>query len=209
MRRQQTVWVCRKTGMTFLEREEFKEHLLARHSKQRYEYRRSRIISAADAFAADCRTIGELETWLNTGSFFLDFARLNDPSANSTLANFRFTDIWVGDCSNSHSAPRGLPMNFGSRDKSGLPRNYPGISCNIRFSGSIKTTQPYGCRATDFMAAIGICTGTGGGGDSAYRYGCTIWAQHFPKLFRNLTAQSAAKSLGLEAASINVSAYEA
>lgn len=209
MRRQQTVWVCRKTGRVFLDRAEFQEHLLTRRYTQQYERRRSRIIAAGDAFAASCETISELEAWLNNSSFFLDFARLNDPSASSTLANFRFTDIWVGDCSNSHSAPRGLPMNFGSRDTSGLPRNYPGISCNIRFSGSIKTSQPYGCRATDFMAAIGIHTGTGGGGGGEYRYGCTIWAQHFPKLFSNLTAQSAARSLDLEAASINVSAYEA
>lgn len=208
MRRQQTVWVCRKTGMVFLDRAEFQEHLLARHSKQRYEQRRSRIIAAADAFAADCATIGELETWLNTSSFFLDFARLNDPSAKSTLANFRFTDVWVGDCSNSHSAPRGLPMNFGSRDTSGLPRNYPGISCNIRFSGSIKSSQPYGCRATDFMETIGICTGTGGGGPDGYRYSCIIWAQHFPKLYRNLIARDVARQLGFDTSAITVSVHE-
>ena len=99
-------------------------------------------------------------------------------------------------------------MNWGNY-KSDLPRTYPGISCSIHFSGEIKGKVPFGCRATDLLKAIGICTGTGGGGSKDYRYGCTIWAQHFPKLFRNLTVASAARMLGIEATGIRVSAYEA
>ena len=212
MRRQQTVWVCRKTGRVFLDRAEFQEHLLARRETQQYERRRSRIIAAGDEFAANCETIAELEAWLNNSSFFLDFALLNDPGANSTLTDFSFSDIHAGNCSNSHSAPRGRSTNWwgrGEAGEEGVPRSYPGISCNIHFKGDIKSEEHWGCRATDFLKAIGICTGTGGGGSPTYRYGCTIWAQHFPKLFRNLAAAAAARSIGIEATGISVSTYEA
>jgi len=208
MRRQQTVWVCRKSGRVFLDRAEFQEHLLARRETQQHERRRNGIITAADTFAANCGTIGELETWLNTGSFFLDFARLRDRSAKSTLTGFRFSDIHAGNCNNYHSAPRGLDTNWGNY-RSDVPHTYPGISCNIHFSGEVKGTSPFGCRATDFLKAIGICTGTGGGGPEGYRYGCTIWAQHFPKLYLNLFAQKVAGRLGFDTSSMTVSKYEA
>lgn len=208
MRRQQTIWVCRKTGRVFLDRAEFQQHLLARRETQQYERRCSRIIAYADTFAANCGTIGDLETWLNTGSFSLDFPRLNDRSAGSTLTGFRFSDIRAGNCSNSHCAPRGLDMNWGNY-KSDVPRAYPGISCNIHFSGEIKGAALFGCRAMDFLEVIGIHTGTGGGGPKGYRYGCTIWAQHFPKLYLNLFAQKVAGRLGFDTSSMTVSKHEA
>ena len=212
MRRQQTVWVCRKSGQVFLDREEFREHLLSLRSSQQHEHRRARIIAAGDAFAAQCSSIAELEAWLNSSSFFLDFARLNDPDANSTLTDFSFSDIHTGNCSNSHSAPRGRSTNWwgrGEAGEEGVPRSYPGISCNIHFKCEIKSKDHWGCRATDFLKVIGIHTGTGGGGPEGYRYGCTIWAQHFPKLYLNLFAQKVAGRLGFDTSSMTVSKYEA
>jgi hypothetical protein len=212
MRRQQTVWVCRKSGQVFLRREKFREHLLSLRTSQQHEHRRARIIAAGDAFAAQCSSIAELEDWLNNSSFFLDFARLTDPAAKSTLADFKFSDIYTGDCSNSHSAPRGLSTNWwgrGPTGEAGVPRSYPGISCNIHFKGEIKSKEHWSCRATDALKAIGICTGTGGGGgNNTYRYGCTIWAQHFPKLYRNLIARDVARQLGFDTSAITVSVHE-
>jgi len=208
MRRQQTVWVCRASGTVFLEREKFRKHLLDRRARQQYASRRARIIASADAFAVQCSTIAELEAWLNNSSFFLDFARLTDPAAKSTLTDFKFSDIYTGDCSNSHSAPRGRSTNWGN--DIGFPRSYyPGISCNIHFKGEILSKEHWNCRATDVLEAIGICTGTGGRGSDTYRYGCTIWAQHFPQLYRNLVAQGVASRLGFDTSAITVSNYEA
>ena len=205
MRRQQTVWVCRASGTVFLEREEFRKHLLARRAKQHYASRRARIIAAADAFAAECETIEQLESWLNTSSFFLDIARLTDPDAAPTLAKFRFIDIRAGNPRNSHSAPRGLSANWNRNP--GLPLYYPGIDCVINFTGSI-ADGPFNDRANDFLGAIGIRTGTGGGGPDGYRYSCIIWAQHFPKLYRNLIARDVARQLGFDTSAITVSVHE-
>lgn len=205
MRRQQTVWVCRVSGTVFLDREEFREHLLARRAKQHYASRRARIIAAADAFAAECETIEQLENWLNTSSFFLDMARLTDRDAAPTLANFRFRDIRAGNPRNSHSAPRGLAKNWNRNP--GLPLYYPGIDCIINFTGSIANGQ-FNDLVTDFLGQIGIRTGTGGGGPEAYRYSCIIWAQHFPKLYRNLIARDVARQLGFNTSAMTVSVHE-
>jgi len=208
MRRQQTVWVCRQTNKVFLAREDFYKHLMARRASQTISRRRAQIIAAADASAAKCQTIEELEEWLDTTSFFVDFARLNTPNATSSLANFKFSNIRAGSCSNSHSAPRGLPENWGGR-KPGVPSQYPGISCDIRFDGKIKGESLFFFGVSDVLKSIGVCTGTGGSGDGkSFRYDCIIWAQHFPELYRNLIAKKLSHSLKFNADNVVVSKYE-
>jgi len=208
MRRNQTVWVCRKTGSRFLERKDFAEHLLALRTRLSYDRRRAQAIDAGLAFAKGCGSITELENWLNNSDFFLRFARLHDPAARSTLGKFKFERISAGDCRNSHSAPRGLPTNWGGGNE-GIPRHYPGISCDIRFSGKIISKSCIGERGTDYLEEIGICTGTGGGGGESYRYECTIWAQEFPKLFDNLLVKQIANELGINSNRIETEHHEA
>jgi hypothetical protein len=202
MRRQQTVWVCRASGTKFWTREEFREHLLQLRDARTSRRRRERLIATGEAFAKNCRSIEELENWLDTGGFIGSYAALRDRNAVTDTGNFKFTGIRVGACSNSHSAPAGMPTNWGGQNR-GAPRSYPGISCHISFSGSVKSEWYVG--VSDVLKVLGICTGTGGSGNGKkYSYDCIVWAAHFPKLYDRLLALQLAKSIGIDAEGFSV-----
>ena len=201
MKRQQTIWICRKTSAKFWTREEFREHLLQLRATSTLKRRRENLIATCEAFAKGCSSIEELENWLDTSGFIASYAKLSDRKAVIDAGNFKFTGIQVGPCSNSHSAPHGLPTNWGGRQ--GGPRSYPGISCRITFSGSVKGEWYLG--VGDVIKRLGICTGTGGSGNGkTYSYDCTIWAAHFPRLYDRLLALQVAKSIGIDAEGFSV-----
>ena len=171
-----------------------------------YSRKRERIIAAAQRQALQISSLDELERWLNNGDFILALARLKSPKAKSTLGNFRFSNYYAHDCSNSHSAPHGKPTNWPRAD--GLPKSYPGISCRISFTGKIIHNSGHDSWiVSDTLKEIGIYTGTGGSsGNDIYTYDCTIWAEHFPKLFEYELAKSVGVKLGIPASSFRVEA---
>lgn len=195
MRRNVPMWVCRFTGAKFFEREEFREHLLDLRAKRHYDARVKRLDKEAEQFAASCEALADLQDWL-AGGHIMKYLYLLDPKANGSVSNFVFSGISVGNCSNSHSAPLGKETNWGGY-KENVPRHYPGISCRISFNHEIKT-KICGWHITDIIKRFGIHTGTGGGGGKGnYSYDCIIWAEHFPRLYRNLWARFVANEIGL------------
>lgn len=206
MRKQVTAWVCRFTGKTFLDREEFREHLLRQRKQMTYSRCHQRIVREARAHASQISSIDELQSWLISGEFALAMARLRDPKATINLSSVTISNYHTGDVSNSHSAPFGKPTNW-SR-KRDLPTSYPGISCRFSFQGRIKADFPCSSWSmTDSLREIGIHTGTGGGGgNDTYSYDCTIWADAFPKLFDRLLAEKVGYQVGIDISNLSVEA---
>jgi len=206
MKKQETAWVCRFTGKTFLDRDEFREHLLRRRWQVTYARRRKRIVREALIRASQISSIDELQDWLTSAEFALALARLRDPKATINLSFVKITNHRVGEVSNSHSAPFGKPTNW-SR-KSDLPTSYPGIVCTISFRENAKCSgSTTFWDMTDALREIGIHTGTGGvGANDTYSYYCTIWADAFPKLFDRLLADYVGNLIGIAASDFSVEA---
>lgn len=199
MRRQTTIWICRFTGSRFFDRESFMEHLLELRTTRNYKFKMNRIKADASAVASRLSSIAELQDWLGNSSYIRDLACLINPAAEVTCKDFVFSAIRVGEACNSHSAPAGKKTNWGGYDAS-IPRTYPGIECRINFRGDVKRGNFYGtCSVNSILSSIGIHTGTGGSDrePDTYQYSCTIWAQHFPALYRSLMLSAIAKDLGL------------
>jgi hypothetical protein len=83
-------------------------------------------------------------------------------------------------CSNSHSAPKGLPTNWGREPNT--PTGYMGLygSLDIDIDGgyNIKVS-----RVCDYLGnKFRIHTGSGGSRDHGLGWSVTIWADDFPKI---------------------------
>ena len=101
-----------------------------------------------------------------------------------------FTKIavdWVrrdGNLCNSHSCPKGGVQNWGGQrlfaDGTPKPTGYPGRRLSL--NGSLQRNKknngsyPYGA----LFNIVGICTGSGGGGNESFNYDAKIWAQDWP-----------------------------
>jgi hypothetical protein len=206
MKKQVTAWVCRFTGKTFLDRDEFREHLLRRRRKMTYARCHKRIVRSALIRASQISSIDELQDWLTSGDFALALARLRDPKAIINLSFVKIINHGVGEVSNSHSAPFDKPTNW--LRKPDLPTSYPGISCRLSFRGNAKSSgSTTFWNMTDALREIGIHAGTGGGGgNDTYSYDCTIWADAFPKLFDRLLADHVGNLMGIAASDFSVEA---
>jgi hypothetical protein len=117
---------------------------------------------------------GRRDRWHQT-KFPKDFQTILD------LNNLRYSD----SCSNSHSCPRSGKTNWCGRESDkGVPRGYPGFTGNIYLLSNKKDYYI----DTDLLKRIGICTGSGSGGQRG-NYTVTIWLDDWPGLKRNVEAQ--------------------
>lgn len=103
--------------------------------------------------------------------------------------NFKITEVkfrnprYSSTCSNSHSAPVGKKTNWGGR-KDGVPRSYPGVSCNME----IRIEGMEGGYLGDIFSSVRVHLGTGGWrGDGCYHYSSTIWLEDWPGLEETLS----------------------
>lgn len=195
MRRRVELHICRFTGGRFLERDDFRIHLLELRRHKRIARQKARLTEKVKEFALRCETLAELQDWLNTSTYIEDRARITCPSARSTARDFLFTNVRAGAVGNSHCAPPGKTTNWGGYKDA--PRSYPGISCNIHYKGELRTAETFHLRLNDILQSFGIYTGTGGGGEDSFRYDCTIWEEQFPVLYRKFILAEIAADLHL------------
>jgi hypothetical protein len=185
-------WQCPHTGTLFAkaDRHLYQAHLRRIATVRRRERATQRALAERDQYLANTlwnlSTIAEIEQWfLNNGAWLSSVAFKDYPRAR--VVNFtRFSlDVrWYKHVSNTHSAPRGQPTNWGR--ESGTPTGYPG------YRGTVSFDLDRECPGftSDLFRATGLDTGTGSGGRLNCQYEAILWDADWPglKTMRVLTA---------------------
>lgn len=91
--------------------------------------------------------------------------------------------------SNTHVCPKGGVMNWGCKDD--LPKGYPGWTTHV--NGALKRNKnhmgsyPY----SGALNAVGLRTGSGGGGNESWGYGISIFLADWPGLQQTILEMEA------------------
>jgi len=186
-------WQCPHTGTLFAkaDRNQYLAHLRRLGTVRRRERARQRALAERDQYLANTlwnlSTIVEIEQWfLNNGAWLSSVAFGRDyPSAKPVrFTRFSLDVGWRSHVSNTHSAPRGEPTNWGGDP--GKPTGYPGYSGTVRFDLDGETPG----FTSDLFRPTGLYTGTGSGGRTGCQYQAILWDADWPglKTMRVLTA---------------------
>jgi hypothetical protein len=105
---------------------------------------------------------------------FKGFSWCSGEKQGNRITDFKFLKMqYDKSCSNSHSAPKGFPTNWGGIKYPQVPRGYPGWRGRVSF-----TNERKGWHFSEALKDIGINTGTGGSG----HFDCIVWCNDFKKL---------------------------
>ena len=183
---------CKHTGTLFrLDQKKDYEAHLARLRRERAAERKenARILSYQTWYEESIEqldTIEKIRAWLlDDGALMRVLEYTCSQGGYKLNKHFKITDITIGitaysdSCSNSHSAPKGFPTNFGR--KVDRPLGYPGIVGRIRVD--YESDYPSFTLGAA-LASIGIKTGSGGGGGGSISWGITIFLEDWPALKR-------------------------
>jgi hypothetical protein len=100
--------------------------------------------------------------------------RWHNDKRGMRITEFEFQRMrYDASCANSHSAPKGMPTNWGGNAGPGVPRGYPGWRGRVEF-----TDEQHGWQFSEILQKIGIHTGTGGSGS----FDVSVWAADFRKM---------------------------
>jgi hypothetical protein len=187
---------CPHTGALFESDSKYKAHIAAINRKKRSD-------------AAHKKLVDEFKSWLLNEKLSITDTDMVLPwvlknqhalmdAANSNLLGYRrwgdkfyptdeiktlkFDNITYSRMvSNSHSCPEGGVTYWCGR-ADGAPRGYPGFK--FRFSATAYREKRYNGQYpfSDLLDAIGIKTGSGGGGNENWGYDGTLWLSDWPGL---------------------------
>ena len=202
-------WQCPQTGKFFAKDDvkKYRKHLRTQ-AKIRWQARvQAKALAEWEAkyqeFRMSVFSFVDIEQWVINNMEFLwakcpDYRRGKPGKYDvPVMHEFKFNAMrWQMHCSNSHSAPRGRVTNWGNRNPS-KPTGYPGWRGYVKWR--ISDWERWD---TNPLQAIGVQTGSGGGGTNG-SYDVTLYAEDFPNLVFGSVMRgelSAASVRGLEAA---------
>lgn len=200
------VYKCRFTGEIFEKKEKIK---YVKHLKElRTEMKESRMhkrlcIEFHTWFEKEKESITHIkmipEWFLKNQRMIMDACNANvapvkggsnswaDPFySTDEFTKIEITDVrWSDTVSNSHSCPHNGVTNWGGQ-RPDAPRGYPGWRINI--NGTLKRAKKHMSRYPYGLALnmVGIKTGTGGGGNTDFRYGAEIFIADWSGLQQQL-----------------------
>ena len=187
-----TAFACPHTGKLFALKDEnkYKAHLNKlsknRRTERKIKKERAEFDEWLDAAKARLRTPDEIVQWAAENIRRLD-SRHGLWMDTKISKDFKLTSIGIenprfnASASNTHCAPKGMKTNW--HRKVELPNGYPAITGRIFW-----TWEGRGCEVSRVISAIGINTGSGGGGGT-YRYEVTMFLDDWPALKENVEAQ--------------------
>lgn len=189
---------CRLTGKLFEDTNKFKIHLAKLRKERDEAFRYNKIKLNFENWLKNEKSniteIDQIAPWfLKNQRHIMDALNAGVPSNYWASGNDKFynTDEFTklvvagsysSKLSNSHSCPDNGIQNWCSKDKD-KPTDYKGWKVNI--CGNLKrlpkhmANYPY----TDALNVVGIKTGSGGGGNSNFRYDGYIWLDDWPGLY--------------------------
>ena len=187
-----TAWKCDRTGRIFEFEADYLRHLRKAAGDRAKQSRRAKRARTLISSLVDLRLTAvdflRISTWVQSNAAEIDavFGRSLRPSRAHPL-EIRDLVLMVRkptDASNSHSAPDGLPSNWGGR-KEGVPRHHRGFVGSVAFGHRGRGSFSF---PTDLISAVGIRTGTGNGGGGRWEgwengeYEATLFCDDWPAL---------------------------
>ena len=195
------VWKCPETGKLFEEQSDYKKHLNKLAQERRAVKRQNYIKNTFFDWLDNERTnvvldINDIPQWLlDNQQTIMDAV---NAMPNIITASFGdkfkkgdlFTKIefdranWNSNLSNSHLCPKGGVKNWGGKgtfaDGTPKPTGYPGWQLNIR--GTLQRNKKNMCSYPydGLFNAVGVHTGSGGGGNENFGYDAKIFAAEWP-----------------------------
>lgn len=203
------VWKCSQTGKLFEEQTAYKNHLSVLARARRKIKHQNMIKDTFFDWLDDQRTnvvldISDIPQWLMTNQQIIMDA-VNAIPGRWTSFDDKFADgdlftkieldrsCWNINLSNSHSCPKGGVQNWGGKnlfaDGTPKPTGYPGWG--TRINGSLKRNKKNmsSYPASALFNIVGVCTGTGGGGNENFGWDAKIWAEEWPAAASAVTFQ--------------------
>jgi len=184
-----TAYKCTDTGKIFEHHSEYQVHRQQYLAEQAKIAARQSRVAAADTIISNLHnsaaTFDEITQWVIDNQetlidrFYANHPHERRPRETKRYVPFRITSVKLDrmhhnvNISNSHSAPRGMPTNWGGNYH--LPTGYPGWHGRILIQHEGDFSH-----VSRLFSDIGICTGTGGGGGGYLSYDVKLWEADWP-----------------------------
>lgn len=199
-------WQCPETGILFADKAEYQRHLRKRGVLRMEQFKLRKARETFDAHMAEftkAGSFGDIARWLEENGELI--CRFNDDRRQEefkrivcyqkpkfpdppSISDVSFNDMrWKDLASNTHTAPKGKPTNWSSRDNPHLPVGYPG------WTGTLCYTVANFRGFTNLFNHTPIHTCGGGGttvrddkgrdtGATRYRFSVVLYDEEWPLL---------------------------
>jgi hypothetical protein len=194
-------WQCPHTKKLFPIEEKvgYKRHL-AKLAKERAKVRKETDLRNSYAAwlaesTAELKTPTEIAVWARTNfrKIFEHHFRCK-MNKGTKMGLIEMGGVYQESASNTHSAPRGMETNWGGhKTEQGVPRGYPGVCGKIKIhKHNVKFSSDSFRDTTGALRSVGICTGSGSGGDIGF-YEVTLWLADWPGMAAEIDRQREAQ----------------
>jgi hypothetical protein len=192
---------CRWTKKVFTDKQKYLKHLIKQREVLVLAREAARVNRTMQAkfiqMREECESLADIEKFITENWEVFFHNGVNHDSwrdrrgkyRKPNLLSVKVTGRFSYHISNSHSAPIGKPLNWGS--KPGIPTGYPGFAGDITW----QLDGEYQSFGSDVMQGTGINTGSGGGrGHHGFGYDMKLFLDDWPGLARARVIEKLSRS---------------